>query len=224
MARWVGREPWMALTASVASLCALTVVAIRWLAILGVVRAYATTHTAGADFGSAVTYHRQLGLLTGPSAALTRVDAWCWRLGFVAGLFWVLRLGLRSANRRIGALRTLGVIVGLGVFIVTGVAHVIADVVVPVGRQRVRMQRLITLWCGAAVLTAIFVGVTNNTFWSETDAPGTHAVLVPVAWSIATNALQLLVAVGGWSIAAFLTHRWFTRQPQAAAPGALLTV
>lgn len=224
LARWFRREPWMALNASIASLCALTVVAIRWLAVLGIIRAYATTHTWGADLGSPVTYHRQLGLLSGPSAALTRVDVWSWRVGFIAGLFWVLRLGLRSANRRIGGLRTLGVVVGLGVFVVTGVGHVIADVVVPAGRARARTQRLITVWCGAAVLTAIFVGVTSNRFWAETDAPGTHAVLVPVGWSIATNAMQLLVAVGGWSIAAFLTHRWVARPEHDAARGALLTV
>jgi hypothetical protein len=162
-------------------------------------------------------------LLAGPSSELTRVDAWSWRVGFIAGLFWVLRLGLRSANRRIGGFRGLGIVVGLGVFVVTGVAHIIADVVMPAGRVRNRMQRLITLWCATAVLTAIFVGVTSNNFWSDSDTPGTHAVLVPVGWSIATNGLQLLTAIGGWSIAAFLTHRWFTSADRDAARGVLLT-
>src|SRR5882757_2636223 len=43
--RWAGREPWMVFTAAVATVCAATVVAIRWLAVLGVVRDYAVTRT-----------------------------------------------------------------------------------------------------------------------------------------------------------------------------------
>ena len=31
------------------------------------------------------------------------------------------------------------------------------------------MQRLITLWCGVAVLTAVFVGATRNAFWSDAE-------------------------------------------------------
>ena len=142
----------MALTASIATLCAITLAAIRWLAVLGVLRDYAVAHTSGSVTGSytASPIHRQLGLLSGPSDALTDVDYWAWKIGFIAGVLWLLRLALRSANHRIGVLRTLGIVLGLGAFVATGVAHRITDSVIPSERAR-WMNRLITLWCFAAV-------------------------------------------------------------------------
>ena len=221
------REPWLAFTALVATLCALTVVAIRWLAVLGVVRDYAVARTsgslppAGGGWGyTTSTYHRQLGLLSGPSLALTHIDSWTWRVGFLAGVFWVLRLGLRSANRRVGVLRGIGVMSGLGVFVATGVAHHVTEAVIPSVHARDRMHRLITLWCFAAVLTAVMVGMTISigaASYTVTNL-GDHAVRAPVGWSIARNAMQLLVVVGGWSLAWSLTRSWIKGGDLAFTP------
>ena len=218
----------MAFTASIATLCAMTVAAIRWLAVLGVVRDYAVAQTSGSLVSGSYTasgIHRQLGLISGPSDALTHVDSWAWRVGFIAGVLWVLRLGLRSANHRVGVLRGLGVVVGLGAFVATGVAHRIVEIVIPSERAR-RMHLLITLWCFAAVVTAIFVGATIGAadVLNSVTTPGNHVELQPVGWSIARNAMQLLVVIGGWSIAASLTRHWVTLDEHADAPGALLTV
>jgi hypothetical protein len=217
MWRWVQREPWFAFTVLVATVCATTIVAIRWLAVMGVVRDYAVARTsgylpsAGGGWGySTSTYHRQLGLLSGPSVALTHLDIWTWRVGFFAGVLWVLRLGLRSANRRVGVVRGLGVVVGVGAFVATGVAHHVADAVIPSVHARERMHRLITMWCFAAVLTAVAVGMTVSVGAASSSGTrlGDHAVLAPIGWSIARNAMQLLVVVGGWSIAWALTRAW----------------
>jgi hypothetical protein len=216
----------LAFTALVATLCALTVGAIRWLAVLGVVRDYAASRTsgslppAGGGWGyTTSTYHRQLGLLTGPSLALTHIDSWTWRVGFLAGVFWVLRLGLRSANRRVGVLRGIGVVSGFGAFVATGVAHRIADAVIPSVHARDRMHRLITLWCFAAVLTAVLVGMTVSVgAASDSLTLADHAVRAPVGWSIARNAMQLLVVVGGWSLAWSLTRSWMQSGDLAVTP------
>jgi hypothetical protein len=211
----------MAFTAFVATVCAMTIVAIRWLAVLGVVRDYAITQTAGSPAptvggwsSSTSSYHRQLGLISGPSTTLTHLDQLTWKVGFIAGILWMLRLGLRSADDRIGVLRGFGVVVGFGAFVVTGAAHRIADVVIPRERTRDRIDLLVSLWCFAAVVTAAFVMATINlasqaaSVSSVGSTPGDHAVLAPVGWSIARNALQLLVVLGGWSIALFLTRSW----------------
>lgn len=222
----------MAFTAFVATVCAMTIVAIRWLAVLGIVRDYAITRTSGslppAGGGwsySTSSYHRQLGLLSGPSAALTQFDHWTWRVGFLAGILWMLRLGLRGANHRVGVLRGFGVVFGLGVFVVTGVAHRIAEVIIPRVRTRDRMHLLITVWCFAAVLTAVFVMATVNVGAVPPGGPtlGDHAVVAPVGWSIARNALQLVVVLGGWSIALFLTRSWVTLDEPADETSRFLT-
>jgi hypothetical protein len=205
----------MAATALVATSCAITVLAIRWLAVIGVVRDYAVTHTTGSlptsGWGfTTSTFHRQLGLASGPSAALTNVDHLAWYLGFAAGLFWMLRLGRRSANRRIGTLRTVGILTGWGLFVVTGVMHRIADAVARRVHTRDETDLAITLWCSLAFATAVFVGLTISV-GAQVPGPtalGDHAVLAPIGWSIARNALQLLVVLGGWSIAAYLTRQW----------------
>jgi hypothetical protein len=224
--RWVRREPWMAFTAFVATVCAMTIVAIRWLAVLGIVRDYAITRTSGSVSpvgggwsSNSSSYHRQLGLISGPSTALTQYDFWAWRLGFLAGILWMLRLGVRSADRRVGVLRGVGVAAGFGVFVVTGVAHRIADVVVQRERTRALMDLLITLWCFAAVLAAVFVTATVSAGAVSYGVPtlGDHAVLAPAGWSIARNALQLVVVLGGWSIALFLTRSWLTLDEPADA-------
>jgi hypothetical protein len=227
MWRSARREPWLAVTALVATLCALTVVAIRWLAVLGVVRDYAVARTsgsvppAGGGWGyTTSSYHRQLGLISGPSLALTHIDSWTWRVGFFAGVFWVLRLGLRSANRRVGVLRGIGVVSGFGAFVATGVAHHIADAVIPSVHARDRMHRLITLWCFAAVLTAVLVGMTVSVGAASDSLTklGDHAVRAPAVWSIARNAMQLLVVVGGWSLAWSLTRSWIKVDDLAFTP------
>jgi hypothetical protein len=217
----------LAFTALVATLCALTVVAIRWLAVLGVVRDYAVARTsgsvppAGGGWGyTTSSYHRQLGLITGPSLALTHIDSWAWRVGFFAGVLWVLRLGLRSANRHVGVLRGIGVVSGFGAFVATGAAHYIADAVIPSIRARDRMHRFITLWCCAAVLTAVLVGMTVGVGAASDSLTtlGDHAVRAPAGWSIARNAMQLLVVVGGWSLAWSLTRSWIKGGDLAVTP------
>jgi hypothetical protein len=227
MWRWVRREPWMALTASIATLCAITLGAIRWLAVLGVLRDYAVAHTSGSVTGgyTASPIHRQLGLLSGPSDALTDVDYWAWKIGFIAGVLWLLRLALRSANHRIGVLRTLGIVLGLGAFVATGVAHHIVDCVVPSGRAR-WMNRLITLWCFAAVFTVLFyrARIGSADVLNSVTTMGAHVELQPIGWSIAGNAMQLLVVIGGWSIAACLTRHWVRLDERADGPRALLSV
>jgi hypothetical protein len=233
MSRWVWREPWMAFTACVTTVCVMTVIAIRWLAVLGVVRDYTVTHTsgslppAGGGFSySTSSYHRHLGLLSGPSTALTQLDHWTWRIGLVAGILWMARLGLRSANRRIGTLRGLAVVFGFGAFVVTGVAHGIAEVVIPSVRTRDRMHLLITIWCFAAVITAVLVMATVSVGVVPPGGPtlGDHAVIAPVGWSIARNALHLLVAFGGWAIALSLTRRWIRAEEPSDETSRLLTV
>src|SRR5258708_27138145 len=118
----------MVLTALVATICATTLAAIRWLAVLGIVRDYAVTHTsgsfppAGGGWSSTTSsYHRQLGLISGAGSALTRLDATAWRLGLLAGIFWMLRLGLLNADPPLGLLPRFGIVPGLGLFLVTGV-------------------------------------------------------------------------------------------------------
>ena len=214
----------MALTASVATLCAATVIAIRWLAVLGVVRDYSVTHTTGflptSGWGStSSSFHRQLGLASGPSLALTHLDWVAWHLGFAAGLFWILRLGLRSANRRIGILRTIGVVTGFAVFVVTGVMHRIDDALPRLGDTRARTDLVIRLWCFAAVGTAIFVGMTIS-IGAQAPGPtqlGSHAVIAPIGWSIARNTMQLTVALVGWLIVAFLTREWMRAETARTA-------
>ena len=226
MLRWVRREPWMALTASIATLCAITLGAIRWLAVLGVVRDFAVAHTSGSlSSYTASPIHRQLGLLSGPSDALTHVDYLAWRIGFIAGLLWVMRLALRSANYRIGFLRTLGIVFGFGAFVATGVAHRVADSVIPSGRAR-WMNRLITLWCFAAVFTVFFYRgrIGSADVLNYVTTMGDHVELQPIGWSIAGNAMQLLIVIGGWSIAASLTRQWVRLEERADEPEALLSV
>ena len=206
----------MAVTACLATVCALTLAAIRWLAVLGVVRDYAATHTSGTlppvggGWGfTTSSFHRQLGLYSGPSAALTRLDSLTWKIGFLAAVFWMLRLGLRSASRRIGNLRGLGIMSGFALFVGTGVAHDVAEAVLPSVRARDAMHRIITLWCSTAVVSAVVLGLTHGIGApTGTATLGDQAALAPIGWSIARNAVQLFVVVVGWWIAFRLTRDW----------------
>jgi hypothetical protein len=218
MRRWAWNEPWMALTATIATFCAVTVIALRWLVMLGVVRVYTVTRTTGSleSTYSSTFLNGHLGLASGPSAALTNLDRWTWKVGLLAGIFWMLRLGLRSAGRRIGVLRCIGVVTGFGVFVVTGVMHVIAAVVSPVD-SRARLDRLITAWCAAVVVAACMV-VATGSLGQPSGPPtlGDQALAIPVAWSIARGAMQLGVALGGWLLAASLTRRWVVSNERLA--------
>jgi hypothetical protein len=217
----------MAGTALVTTVCVLTIVAIRWLAVLGVVRVYAVTRTTGSfppsgggwSSSTSGTFG-QLGLTSGPSAALTHLDQLTWKVGLFAGILWVLRLGLRSADHRIGGLRGVGIAVGLGVFVVTGVAHRIAEAVIPSERSRDWVDHLISLWCFAAVLTTVFAVASVHESYAPTGAltSGDHAVLASAGWSFARNASQLVVAVGGWWMAVVLTRRWVVIDERSRAP------
>ena len=199
----------MALTALVATLCAVSLVAIRWLALLGVVRDFAVTDTTGsASSFSTSAVHRQLGLATGPSVALTHLDHLMWVLGLGAGVLWMLRLGLRSADRRIGVMRGLGLVIGFAVFVVTGVMHCIVEAVTT--EKPDRTHRLITCWCATAVLSAVLLMFSLNSGPQSFGPPviGTAAALTPLGWSIAGLGLQLAVVIGGWLLAVSLTRRW----------------
>jgi hypothetical protein len=221
----------MALVALVATLCAATVASIRWLAVLGVVRDFRVDGTpspsgdpmsTGWTFTSTSTSHFRLGIASVPSVSLTNLDALAWKLGFIAGIFWVLRLGLRSADRRIGVWRALGVAFGLGLFVATGVLHSIADASIPGDRVRRRVNGVITLWCVVAV-AAVLVGTVAAAHTANLGpfTPGVHVVAYPGAWSRTLAALQLTVAVAGWSTAMLLTRGWWRaehRVPAEPAP------
>lgn len=223
----------MALTASVASLCAVTAASIHWLAVLGVVHDFRVDGTPGLlgasastsmTFTSSTPYH-QLGLASGPSAALTHLDAVTWKLGFVAGIFWVLRLGLRSADRRIGGWRGIGIVFGFGLFVVTGVLHHTTDALIPRDRTRRWVDFGITLWCLVAVLGVVIASLaTNSAYHGGPAIPGVRVDVVPTGWSLARNALQLVAAVGGWSIAMLLTREWWRAEHAVPAERAAVPV
>jgi hypothetical protein len=200
----------MVLNATVATACTITVIAIRWLALVGVLRDYSVTRTTGS-LGSSYTswtVHRHIGLATGPSVALTNLDRLAWKLALAAGILWMLRLGVRAAGRRVGVMRFLGVIVGLGLFVATGVMHRIADVVHPAA-ERAWIHRVITWWCTVAVIGVVIVMATDRVGGpSGPPVLGDHAQQIPIAWSITRAVVQLGVALGGWLLAASFTRRW----------------
>ena len=82
-----------------------------------------------------------------------------------------------------------------------------------------------TVWCFAAVLTAVLVMATVSVGAVPPGGStlGDHAVVAPVGWSIARNALQLVVVLGGWSIALFLTRSWVTLDEPADETSRSLT-
>ena len=116
-------------------------------------------------------------------------------------------------------MRTLGIVFGLGAFVATGVAHHIADSVIPSGRAR-RMNRLITLWCFSAVFTVLFyrARIGSADVLNHVTTMGDHVELQPIGWSIAGNAMQLLVVISGWSIAASLTRQWVRLESALMSP------
>jgi hypothetical protein len=210
----------MALTATIATFCAVTAAAIRWLVVLGLVRDYTVTRASGTLDASTSIFVHHIGLASGPSVALTNLDRLTWKLGLLAGILWMLRLALRSADHRIGVLRGFGVLSGFGVFVVTGVMHRVADAVGPVD-ARDRLDDLITRWCAAAVVAAGLVMATSN-LGRASGAPalGVKALPIPIAWSIARGALQLGVVLGGWLLAATLTSHWIVRtERDTSRPG-----
>lgn len=216
----------MALVASVASLCAVTAASIRWLAVLGVVHDFRVSGTpsatrsvapTGMTFTTSSPQHR-LGLASGPSLSLTNLDVLAWKLGFIAGIFWVLRLGLRSADRRIGVWRGLGILFGFGLFVATGVLHSVADALVPRDRTRRRVNCAVTLWCVVA-LGAVVIGMFAATHTANLGpfTPGVHVVAYPGGWSRALAAMQLVVVFAGWSFAMLLTREWWRAEQAVPA-------
>jgi hypothetical protein len=202
----------MAVNAAFATVAGSTYAAIHWLATLGVVRVYAVQHTVGS-FGntwstSTSSTGRALGLTTGPNAALTNLDGLSWRVSLVCGTFWMLRLALRAANRRIGALRAFGVMVGLGFFVSAGVMHGTTDAVVAPGR-RGRTNLAITALVLALVGAIGVLGTATNAASADIPGPPTGAgdrfVALPRVFSMTGSALQLLVAAGGLALATYLT-------------------
>jgi hypothetical protein len=201
----------MAINAAAAVVAGGTYAAIHWLGLLGVVRFYAVRHTVGS-FGetwstSTSSTHRALGLTAGPNSALTSLDSLSWRVALVCGTFWMLRLGLRAANRRIGALRAFGVMVGLGFFVSAGVMHDTTDAVVAPARRR---------WAHAAVtglvvaLVVVVVMLSTATNQASADipgptGPGNRFAGISRSITMPASGLQVLVAAGGLALATFLT-------------------
>jgi len=214
----------MASTAAVATVCAMTVVAVRWLAVVGLVRDYAISHTillnpqiSGGALFSTEGYRRQLGLAGGPSQALTHLDAIAWRVGFFAGTAWMLRLARRVSGYRIGGLRTVGVFTGFGIFIVAGAMHRAVDPTPRPRRSDQRLDSMITLWCVVALVGGLLIAWTIHAgqFSESGNAVPAHvgdvATLAPLGWSMLRNSLQLCAAAGGWSLATLLTFGRYAR-------------
>jgi hypothetical protein len=225
----------MALNAAVATVAGTTYAAIHWLGTLGLVRVYTVAHTVGSTGDgwstTSSTTHRALGLTTGPNQALTDLDEAGWKIAAIAGTFWMLRLGLRAANRRIGAWRGVGVLLGLGPLVAAGVAHCTTDAVVDRSR-RARTNLAISAWVSVLVVTAIALWTTRlaSANVADTSRPGTHAAAVSLPFSVASSALQVIVAVGGIALATFLTvsyrrghEDWRDRVASEAAGDAIAT-
>jgi hypothetical protein len=72
------------------------------------------------------------------------------------------------------------------------------------------VDRAISQWCALTVCEVLFLSFSLTSGVNMAGAPtlGQQAVLTPVGWSIARAALQLAVALGGWSLATLLTYRW----------------
>jgi hypothetical protein len=220
--RKIRNDVWLFLNATVASLCAFTIVAIHWLGALGVVREYRVAGsgntTAEGFFAPTINHydwHKEFGLATGgPSWRLTQIYALAWAVGCAAGLFWMLRLALRSDAYRIGFWRGFGVLSGFGLFVVTGAMHRTVEAVVP-RRSLRRIHRLITAWCTTAAITSLFIAW--QVAGTEPPSPGVsvsngapaaipHAVLLARNTSMARAAVVLVVVVTGWALAAYVTR------------------
>lgn len=203
------RDWWLWGNAAAATGAAATLVAIRWLALFGVVRIYDVPGSGNALRGGVLVSaywssasHQELGVRdAGPSVALTHLDRVAWTVAVVAGLFWVLRLALGIARYRIGALRGFGVVMGFGLFVATGALHR-ASVVVEDERHRRWVDGLITLWCTVTALSAIVLTIMTHQEGAELSAPRAVALRSTLPYF----ALQLLIIVGGWLIAAGLTR------------------
>lgn len=206
-------EPWLLLMATIATGCAITLVAVRWLATLGVIRDYAVIRTAGSgSYSTATAVQREFGLGSGPSGLLTRVDRTAWAVGFATGFLWMVHLARRTSGYRIGLVRSVAAICGLGLFVATGAMHRTADAVLP-EPSRSRANLLITMWCGSAAFSALVIGWSVAAGAPDSSGLGFHPLAVPLRWSIARSVAQLLIVVGGWTTAAFLTLRWARRTP-----------
>src|SRR3954452_11809043 len=196
----------MAINAAVALLAGGTYAAIHWLGTIGLVRVYRVEHTVGAvDNGwSYSSTHRALGLTTGPSIALTNLDRLCWQVGLVTGTFWMLRLALRAANRRIGVLRGFGVMLGLGYFVSAGGMHTTTGAVVAPGRRgraHVAISALVVAFVGAIGVVPVAAMTTSDGFPGAPSGAGERFVAVSRAFTMPGSALQFLVAAGGLAMA-----------------------
>jgi hypothetical protein len=206
----------MALNAAVTCVCGATYAAIHWLAMLGVVRLYEIRHTTGtmADgigTTTTITYHRALGLASGPSAALTDLDGSCMKVAFFAGALWMVRLALRAADRRIGFLRGVGILVGLGFFVAAGAMHYTTEAAVR-RHRRGRTDVAISFLCGILVAAYATLHMAMTRADHGIDRIGDHTALIPVTWSIASSALQFVVVTSGIALAVFQTVSWWSGQ------------
>src|SRR4051794_11914313 len=105
----------MAGNAVVTVACGLTIASIRWLMMLGVVRVFEVEETTRTGPGpTSGGYHRALGLVAGPSRALTNLDHTCMKIVIFTSAFWMARLALCAAGHRVGFLRGVGVLLGFG--------------------------------------------------------------------------------------------------------------
>ena len=213
--RRVAGEPWLLFMATIATGCAITLVAVRWLAILGVIREYAVARDSASS--SMTATRREFGLAAGPSVLLTRVDRTAWAAGFATGFLWIVHLARRTSGYRIGFVRSVASICGLGLFVATGAMHRTADAVLP-EPSRSRANLLITTWCASAAFSALVIGWSVAAGAPDSSGLGLHPLAAPLRWSIARSAAQLLIVAGGWTTGAFLTISWARRTPRRRSP------
>lgn len=211
----------MALTATVTAFCAATIAAIRWLLVLGVVRVFhlETATSTGAGYTTTSETGSAIGVGSHPSDALTRLDHGCVKVVLFAGAFWMVRLALRAADRRIGFWRGVGILSGFGLLVAAGAMHFTADAVAP-RRFIARTNVAISFLAGLTVAGAFAMqAAANRGTFTTGEVAGVHATLEPFAWGAAAAALQLVVAVGGFAMAAFLTAQWWShpRRPAGRA-------
>jgi hypothetical protein len=211
----------MALTATVTAFCAATIAAIRWLMVLGVVRVFhvETVTSAGSGYTTTSETGSAIGVGSHPSDVLTRLDHRCMKIVLFAGAFWMVRLALRTADRRIGFWRGVGILAGWGLLVAAGAMHFTAEAVAP-RRFIARTNVAISLLAGLTVAGAFAMqAATNRGTFMTSEVTGLHATLEPFAWGAVAAALQLVVAVGGFAMATFLTAQWWLhpRRPAGRA-------
>jgi hypothetical protein len=206
----------MALCAATTVVAGATFASIRWLATLGVVRVYEVERMSDG----ARTSERALGLAGGASRALTDLDSRSWKLALAAGGFWMLRLALRSAGYRIGALRGIGFCIGFAYLVAVGAMHRTTDAIVR--RDRVGRTNVCATACAASFLAGCFAMMAarndaTNAILETTERVADRAHPYDVTWAVVGNGFLCIATIGGIALATFLTVSWWTAPAERRA-------